>query len=223
MSQEIDGLKASSRRHQVTDVIRAAIVSGRLQPGERLIETELAERLGISRAPVREALRDLEHQGLVISRPYKATEILGVTQTEIEEILVPIRLTLERFAFREAASRLTEDDVRQLERHIRMMRVAGEMGDSETLADADVAFHELVVVRAGQPHCEQLWRTIEPRVRGYFLRDAPAHHDPRAVANQHQDLLDALLSGDDQKVVEEVERHIRAFLTAPELAAEDKS
>lgn len=213
----IGRLKAASRRHQATDVIRAAIVAGRLRPGERLIETDLAERLGISRAPIREALRDLEHEGLVASRPYKATEVLGVTQTEIEEILVPIRLTLERFAFRQAAPHITAEDLEGLEHCIAVMRVAGEIGDAEALADADVRFHELVVVRAGHPHCEQLWRTIEPRVRGYFTRDAPAHHDPRAVAEQHQQLLNALLSGDERRLLDEVDRHIRLFLTAPDV------
>jgi DNA-binding GntR family transcriptional regulator len=211
----IGPLDPISRRHQVVATLRRAIVAGDLQPGHRLVETELAEQLGTSRAPVREALRQLEQEGLVVSRPYRATEVLGVTQEEIEEVLVPLRVTLERFAFRKARPNLTPEDLEELERLIRAMRVAGESRDVDALADADVRFHELVVTRAGQPHCEQLWRTIEPRVRAHFRRDAPAHRDQAAVADQHQRLLDALRAGDDTQLGDEVERHIRVYLPDP--------
>jgi DNA-binding GntR family transcriptional regulator len=204
-----------SRRHQIVSTLRRAIVAGDLQPGHRLVETELAEQLGTSRAPVREALRQLEQEGLVVSRPYRATEVLGVTQEEIEEVLVPLRVTLERFAFRKARPHLTPEDFAELEHLVEAMRVAGISRDVDALADADVRFHELVVTRAGQPHCEQLWRTIEPRVRAHFRRDAPAHRDPAAVADQHQRLLDALRAGDDAELGEAVERHIRVYLPDP--------
>ena len=95
-------LAPASMRQRATDVLRAAIINGRLVPGDRLKEAELSEQLGISRAPVREALRQLEHEGLVVSLPYRATEVLGISQEEIAEVLVPIRLTLETFAFRRA-------------------------------------------------------------------------------------------------------------------------
>jgi len=217
VTDALEQLTPASRRHQVVASLRRAIVSGRLRPGDRLTETDLAERLGTSRAPVREALRQLEQEGLVVTRPYKATEVLGVTQEEIEEILVPLRLTLERFAFRKALPHLTDADLTALERLVQAMRHAGQVGDADALADADVRFHELVVARAGQPHCEQLWRTIEPRVRAHFRRDAPAHQDPRTVADQHQELLDALRAGDETHLLATLERHIRLFLTAPDL------
>jgi DNA-binding GntR family transcriptional regulator len=211
----LDRISPASRREQVARSLRRAIVGGRYRPGDRLIEVELAEQLGTSRAPVREALRQLEQEGLVLTQPYKATEVVGVTQAEIEEVLVPTRVTLERFAFREALRRLTAADVTQLERLVATMRYAGQSGDADALADADVRFHELVVERAGQPHSLQLWRTIEPRVRAHFRRDAPAHRDPLAVADQHQELLDALKAGDEAALMDAVERHIRQFLTAP--------
>jgi DNA-binding GntR family transcriptional regulator len=214
----IGPLEPISRRHQIVATLRRAIVTGDLQPGHRLVETELAEQLGTSRAPVREALRQLEQEGLVLSRPYRATEVLGVDQEEIEEVLVPLRVTLERFAFRKARPALTPEDLAELERLVGVMRTAGENRDVDALADADVRFHELVVKRADQPHCEQLWRMIEPRVRAYFRRDAPAHRDPAAVADQHQRLLDALRAGDDARLGDEVERHIRVYLPGPAAA-----
>jgi DNA-binding GntR family transcriptional regulator len=208
-------IPSASRREKVAQTLRQAIVTGRLQPGDRLLEVELAERLGTSRAPVREALRQLEQEGLVVTQPYKGTEVCGVTQEEIEEVLVPLRVTLERFAFRKALPLLTSDDLTQLERLIATMSYAGQAGDFDALANADIRFHELVVERAGQPHSLQLWHTIEPRVRAHFRRDARAHMDAHEVAGQHQQLLDAIRAGDEERLMECVEHHIRQFLTAP--------
>lgn len=205
-------LPPSSRRHQVAASLRSAIVSGRLLPGDRLTETHLAERLGTSRAPVREALRQLEQEGLVATHPYRGTEVLGVTQEEIEHVLVPIRLTIERFAFRKALPHLTEADLAALEVLVRSMRHAAADGDADALAEADVRFHELVILRSRQEQCLRLWRTIEPRIRAYFRRDAPAHPSPSDVPDQHQELLDVLTTRDEQGVVEALEGHIREFL-----------
>lgn len=199
-------------RLRATDALRAAIMNGRLRPGDRLKEVELSEQLGISRAPVREALRQLEHEGLVVSLPYRATEVLGISQEEIAEVLVPIRLTLETFAFRRALPLLSEDDVAALRKLVQNMRQAAESGDLESLAEADVRFHELVIERSGQPHCLQIWRSIQPRVRAYFRRDAPIHSRPQEVADEHQELLDVLLDGEEALVLDTLRRHITNFL-----------
>jgi DNA-binding GntR family transcriptional regulator len=205
----------ASMRRRASDVLRAAIVNGQLVPGDRLKEAELAERFGISRAPVREALRELEHEGLVVSLPYRATEVVGVSQEEITEVLVPIRITLETFAFRKALPLLGEADFDTLERLVGAMRAAGKRADLDALAEADVRFHELVIERSGQHHCAQLWRSIEPRVRAYFRRDASAHAraDADEVADEHQELLDAIRRRDEALLIETLERHISNYLT----------
>jgi DNA-binding GntR family transcriptional regulator len=199
-------------RQRASDALRTAIVSGRLLPGDRLVEVELAAQLGISRSPIREALRQLEHQGLVRSLPYKQTEVLGVSQEEIAEVLVPIRLTLESFAFRKARQLLGDDDLRHLRELVDRMRAAADSGDYGALAEADVRFHEVVIERSGQPHCLQVWRSIEPRVRAYFRRDAPAHASAHEVADQHDELLAALVEGDEADLTATLERHIQFFL-----------
>lgn len=212
MSDRLHQLAPSSRRHQVVESLRRAIVSGRLRPGERLTETDLAQQLGTSRAPVREALRQLEQEGLVVSRPYRGTEVLAITQEEIEQVLVPVRLILESYAFKKALPLLTGADLAALDLHVRSMRHAAAIGDAGVLTEADMRFHELVIVRSGQEHCLQLWRSIEPRVRAHFRRDAPAHSDPTAVPDQHQELLDVLTAGDEQRVIAAVRAHIGEFL-----------
>src|SRR4051812_36785971 len=107
-------LAPASLRRRATEVLRAAIVDGAMEPGDRLKEVEISEQLGVSRSTVREALRQLEHEGLVVQSPYRATEVLGVSQQEITEVLVPIRLTIESSAFRQAMTRLEPADLKQL-------------------------------------------------------------------------------------------------------------
>lgn len=201
-----------SRREHVAEILREAITSGRLKPGDRLIELDLAAELGTSRAPIREALRQLEQEGLVASYPYRGSEVLGVSQDEVEQVLVPIRITLERFAFGKALDKLSSGDLDELQGLVDDMLVAAGAGEAERLADLDIRFHELVITRSEQRHCLQMWKTIQPRVRAYFRRDAPAHSDPADVARQHQELLDVIRSGDRDAVLDAVERHIHIHL-----------
>lgn len=205
-------LAPASMRQRATDVLRAAIIGGRLQPGDRLKEAELSEQLGISRAPVREALSQLEHEGLVVSLPYRATEVLGISQEEIEEVLVPIRLTLETFAFRRALPLLSAEDLAALGVLVQAMRQAAATGDLDALAEADVRFHELVIERSGQRHCLQIWRSIEPRVRAYFRRDAPIHSRLEEIADEHEELVDVLQRRDETQLLETLRGHICNFL-----------
>jgi DNA-binding GntR family transcriptional regulator len=134
--------------------------------------------------------------------------VLGVSQEEVDEILVPIRLTLERFAFRHALPRLTAPDLEELDKLVAAMRRAAAEADLDRLAEEDVRFHELVIARSGQPHCLQIWKTIEPRVRAHFRRDAPVHPSPFELPDEHQELLDALRTCDESTVLAVLERHI---------------
>ncbi|CAN5452797.1 GntR family transcriptional regulator [soil metagenome] len=211
---------SQSRREHVADILRSAITEGQLKPGDRLIEIDLAKELGTSRAPVREALRQLEEQGLVASYPYRGSEVLGVSQDEVEQVLVPIRITLERFAYSRALGRLSQDDFHQLQELVNEMEAAARDGSTERLADADVRFHELIIVRSEQRHCLQIWKTIEPRVRAYFRRDAPAHADARTVPAQHQELLDVLKTGSETAVLDAIDHHIHIHLS-PGVASDE--
>ena len=87
------------RRDEVADALREAILDGRLAPGDRLVEDRVMEWLGATRSGARKAFRQLEHEGLLISYPYRGVEVLGVSPEEVHGVLIPIRLMLERFAF----------------------------------------------------------------------------------------------------------------------------
>ncbi len=205
-------ISSESRRHRVVEALREAVITGRLRPGDRLVESDISRQMGISRGPVREALQQLEHEGLVISFPYRGTEVLGVSQAEVEEVLVPIRLFLERFAFCQALQALTQDDFDELESVVRSMRDAAETDNLNKLVEADVRFHELVIDKSGQQHCAQIWRTILPRVRAYFYRDGPRHGSLAEITEEHQELLEALKTKDMDRVSPVLDEHILATL-----------
>jgi DNA-binding GntR family transcriptional regulator len=199
-----------SLRHRVLQTLREAIISGQFQPGDRLVEEDICQQMGVSRGPVREALRQLEQEGLVVSFPYRATEVIGVSEDEVRDVLVPIRLTLERFAFRHALPLLEDADFAALEELVQAMRQAGESGDLAQIVEADVQFHELVLKRSQQPHCLQIWRTISPRVRAYFYRCGPRHHALTDIADEHRELLDAMRTRDQERVLAALGPHIIA-------------
>jgi DNA-binding GntR family transcriptional regulator len=201
-----------SRRQRVADALREAIINGELRPGDRLVELDLSAQLGTSRGPIREALRQLEQEGLVVSYAYRGTLVADISQEEIEQVLVPIRIVIERFAFKIAMSLLDESDFSALRKLVAEMREAADAGDADRMADADLRFHELVIERSGQTHCMQLWRTIQPRVRAYFRRDASGHADRHAVAEQHSALIDALTAGDPARLATAVDEHIHIHL-----------
>ena len=201
------GTKAGPRVQQVTETLRMAIISGRFEPGERLIEASLSKELGTSRGPVREALRQLENEGLVMSFPYRGAIVLGVSDEEVHEVLIPIRLTLERYSWARALQKLTDDDFAELGKQIWVMEQAGKANDLIKLVEADLAFHEIVITASGQLHTVQLWRTIWPRIRAYFYRYERFRSFEETV-EEHRELLDALQTRDPEIALAVLQRHI---------------
>jgi DNA-binding GntR family transcriptional regulator len=201
------GKDRGRRREQVADYLREAITVGRLVDGDRLIEERIANELATSRGPVREALRQLEHEGLVISYPYRGAAVIGVSEEEIQEVLIPIRLTLERFSFTKALDEMREADFAELAKEVWVMSEAARAGELLRIVEADIRFHEFVLSRSGQPHTTQVWRSIAPRIRAYFFRyglDA----DLGQIAVEHGQLLEAVQTRDRDMVLKAVERHI---------------
>jgi DNA-binding GntR family transcriptional regulator len=202
-----DGKKGLPRAQQIAETLRLSIIAGRYEPGERLIETALSSELGTSRGPVREALRQLENEGLVMSLPYRGAVVLGVSDDEVHGVLIPIRLTLERYSFARALERLTDDDFAELGKQIWLMEEAGKASDLTKLVEADLSFHEIVLTASGQLHTVQIWRTIAPRIRGYFYRYERSRSFQETV-EEHRLLLAALQTRDPAIALEQLERHI---------------
>jgi DNA-binding GntR family transcriptional regulator len=199
--------RSSPRRQRVLESLREAIVVGRYADGDRLIEDRIAQELDTSRGPVREALRQLEHEGLVVSYPYRGAVVLGVSEEEVHEVLIPIRLTLERFSFTKAQERMDEGDYGELAKEVWLMGDAARADDLLRSVEADIRFHEYVLSCSGQPHTTQVWRSIAPRIRAYFFRYG-RNSDLMTIAQEHDALLAAFRSGERKTLMRAVERHI---------------
>lgn len=204
---EQDGQTRGPRRQRVVEALRAAILSGRFEPGDRLIEERISQELETSRGPVREALRQLEHEGLVQSFPYRGAVVLGVSEEEVHEVLIPIRLTLERFSFAKALERMSDADFADLGKLVWVMEQAARAGDLHKVVEADLSFHEVVIGYAGQPHAVQIWRSIAPRVRAYFLRHGK-FRDLEVIVDEHRELLETLQTRDLDAVLPLLVEHI---------------
>jgi DNA-binding GntR family transcriptional regulator len=199
--------RPSRARERVLDVLREEIMLGKLADGERLIEDQIARRLETSRGPVREALRQLEHEGLVVSYPYRGAVVLGVSDEEVQHVLIPIRMTLERFCFMKAIERMTAAGFADLAKEVWLMGEAARADDLMAAVEADIRFHEYVLAHSGQQHSAQLWGAIAPRIRAYFFRYGSVG-DLDRIAREHNDLLEAMQTRDTAVWTRALEHHI---------------
>lgn len=203
----VSQVPGSSRQH-ITDALREAIVSGRIRQGEQLKQDVLSQHFRVSPAPVREALRQLESEGLVQLRPNRGAFVMEVTGAEALGMLLPIRVLLEGYALSCLPRPLNERLVSGLEAQIDAMVTGADAGDIAMINEADVRFHEMLVDASNAPHTIQLWRSVLPRIRLQFYSLTPRHADLHSVAEEHRVLLRTLQKGDERAIRMLLQEHI---------------
>ena len=179
---------------QVKDMIVQRIVEGRYAPGERLVETQIARELGVSQAPVREALRDLETVGVVESQSFRGCRVRLPSSEELIAAF-PVRAALESLAAAAAAERIEPAGLAALEGLIDDMVAAARRGDAHAQSMANARFHALIVQAAGNPILERHWALLEPFARTY-LTASKANVDLVLLAERHRSILEPLRSRD---------------------------
>lgn len=192
----------------IANSLREAIVSGVISSGHQLKQAALSVDYSVSPAPVREALRQLESEGLVEHYPNRGVFVTDVLEEEALNLLFPIRLLIEDYALQRTSEQLNRELVRQLEAQIATMRHGADIHDVALINAADVTFHELAIEASGSWHSIQLWHSILPRIRLQFSRLTPRQADLHNVAEEHQTLLDALQNGDSVALSNVLEEHI---------------
>ncbi|MBU8829958.1 GntR family transcriptional regulator [Mycolicibacterium goodii] len=206
---------ASSRRHQIADWLREQIVKGGLPPGAQLKQDVLAAHLSTSPGPVREALRQLESEGLVHHIPNRGAFVATVSADELLGVLLPVRLSIEQFAVEKASA--DPAVLAELRRLVALMDDAAGAGDLEQLNELDVLFHETIVRSAHSEHAMQLWASVQPRIRMQIHRLAKRHESPFAIPEEHRALLEAITTGGTEVRRSALDGHIVA--SARELLA----
>jgi DNA-binding GntR family transcriptional regulator len=193
-------------RERVKDVILQRIVSGEYPPGSRLVETRIAQELGVSQAPVREALRDLEQLGCIVHEPFRGCSVRAFSADELLEAF-PVRAALEALAARLAAERITEPELLRLAELLDTMRAAARRDDPHGQSQANASFHATIVRAARNITLERQWALLEPYSRTY-LTVSRSSLDLLALSERHVPILDALRARDGDAAAEAMHRHL---------------
>ena len=204
----LDPIAQTPLRVQVAARLRTAIVTGRLRPGEPLTETALAQQLKVSRAPVREAIQDLENDGLVETVPYRGKRVKPLTVREVVEIC-EMRQHFEVMAVRRIVERGTA--VEALWAPCREMNEAATAGQREALVAADEAFHRTLIQLSDHELLAQMWAGLYMRIHQIMSLRIDVDVDLSDIAGTHPPIVDALENGDVDTAVRLVSEHADAL------------
>ena len=203
----LEKIARESVTQKVVSILRKRILCGDLQPKTRLIESQLAEQLGVSRAPVREAFRSLEPEGLVISEPGKGTFVAEISASDLLEIYT-VRSVLEGLAMRLVVERIAEDELAELSRTVEDMKQAADQGDTERLMELDLEFHDLIWQFSGHQRLLDTLRNMIGPIRLFLAVNTQVYENLVDNVLEHVDLVEALASGNAKEAEKVMIAHI---------------
>ena len=199
---------------RVREAIEERILTGALREGDQIVEYQLARQLGISQTPVREALRTLERDGLVVTRPHRGTFVRRVTKREAHERYT-LGMELESFAARLALPRLTPADFTALEELVDDMAAAAAEARERQTEDAfartvelNVDFHRYLVERAEHELLLKAWLSVNPLNWRFVTYTRLLNPDPVELAERHRSLIAAYRSGDQVLASSAIRQHV---------------
>lgn len=178
-------------REIVFESLREAIINADLKPGERLMEIQLAERMGVSRTPVREAIRKLELEGFVVMVPRKGAFVAGLSLKDIAE-LFEIRGALEGLAAELAAERINEEELEELERCLFQIAECIESGDIEQIIEIDTLFHATLFKASRNVRLVQIVNNLREQIHRYRMRSLAYPGRAREALEEHKEIVEAL-------------------------------
>ena len=195
-------------RDVVFNTLRQATLKGELKPGERLMEIQLANKLGVSRTPVREAIRKLELEGLVLMIPRKGAEVAEITRQDMEDVL-EVRTALEELAVKDACDHITDAQLSELKKASNEFKKALLEGkDLVTCADADMHFHDVILSATNNRRLIQMLNNLSEQMYRYrmeYLKDERTH---KTLIEEHDAIRRALKKHDKVKAGAAIRVHI---------------
>jgi DNA-binding GntR family transcriptional regulator len=200
-AQVFDKAVSRTLRAEVVDMIRDAIVTGQLKPGERLKESALARQMSVSRSPIREALRQLEQEGLIVSIPNQGSFVRSFDEDDVREIFT-LRAALEDLACEIVLEngKLQPSDLDRLEAYIEQQKRAVEARDFERLTELDMEFHEFLCKKSGFERLLRMWRSLRTQIQVLFFQRFQAFDwVPETVDTDHSAILETLRQGDAEQ------------------------
>ena len=194
-------------RDVVFNTLRQAILTGELKPGERLMEIHLANRLGVSRTPIREAIRKLELEGLVIMIPRRGAEVAQITEKNLKDVL-EVRRALDALCAELACDRISEEELTRLREACTAFERAIATRDVKTIAKADVALHDIIVKATGNDRLISLVNNLSEQMYRYrfeYIKDESQH---AKLVEEHRSIIDSIARKDKKAASEAARIHI---------------
>lgn len=194
-------------RDVVFNTLRQAILKGELEPGERLMEIQLAERLGVSRTPIREAIRKLELEGLVLMIPRKGAEVAEISEKSLREVL-EVRRSLEELSIELACQRISEEGIKELEGAEEAFAQAVKTGEIMTIAESDEHFHEVIYAATANSRLVQIVNNLREQMYRYRLEYIKDEDKRQILVVEHEHILRAVCSRNIAEAKNAVREHI---------------
>ncbi len=194
-------------RDVVFNTLRQAILTGELKPGERLMEIHLANRLGVSRTPIREAIRKLELEGLVIMVPRKGAEVAKITEKSMRDVL-EVRKALEELAVCLACKRITDDKVEELREALEDFQKVVQTRNVTKITEADVHFHNIIFEVTNNQRLIHIIHNLGEQMYRYRLEYIKEEKYHGKIVKEHEAILEAIRRRDIESAVNSVSIHI---------------
>ena len=194
-------------RDVVFHTLREAILKGDLKPGERLMELQLAEKLGVSRTPIREAIRMLQQEGLAVTIPRKGAEVAKMTEKEMEDVL-KIREALEVLAVQLACETISKEQLTMLSIQVKKFGQAVRTKDIKKIAEADMNFHDLIYQAADNPRLIGMLNHLREEIYRYRVEYLKDEMNYPHLIDEHQQILFGLSNKDKEYVAEMMKKHV---------------
>jgi DNA-binding GntR family transcriptional regulator len=194
-------------REVVFNTLRKAILTGELKPGERLMEIHLANQLGVSRTPIREAIRKLELEGLVVMMPRRGAEVAQITEKSLRDVL-EVRRSLDALCAELACDRITGEELEKLKTACEQFEKAAGTDDVAEIAKADVALHDIIVQATRNRRLIQIVNNLSEQMYRYrfeYIKDEERHDN---LVEEHRMIYESILHGDKEKAAEASKIHI---------------
>ncbi|MBQ8232194.1 MAG: GntR family transcriptional regulator [Lachnospiraceae bacterium] len=194
-------------RDVVFNTLRQAILTGELKPGERLMEIHLANRLGVSRTPIREAIRKLELEGLVTMIPRRGAEVAQITEKSMSDVL-EVRRAMDALCVELACERISDEEIMDLKAACDNFERAVRSKDAKKIAQADVELHDIIVKATGNSRLIQLINNLSEQMYRYryeYIKDASQH---ARLIEEHRIIYESIVRKDKETASQAAKMHI---------------
>ncbi len=195
-------------RDVVFNTLRDAILKGKIEPGERLMEMHLAKKLGVSRTPIREAIRMLEQEGLAVTVPRKGAQVAKMSEKDLMDVL-EIRDALDELAAKSACGKMTEKDFAELEQAMTDFEISIKGKDVRAIVEADEAFHNVIYKAADNPRLLTIVLNLKEQMYRYRYEYINDNADYDTLLSEHMAIIEGLKRQDERFVREVMHTHLQ--------------